>query len=798
MPQESDVVEAEAENQSTAHLVHAILQFMRAVRYRKSVVIVSLAASTLLGGLYYATATRYYGAKAAMLIMQTGADKLTASMTGDEAPQRSMMPTFENMIRSAKVLEGALRTLRPEDRIDLGGASKEQCVAILQGKMQAKAIRSTNILELNYASKDPRVAVNVVNAIVQSYLEFMTKMYKNTAGEVSGILTKERGELAEKLSRKQEELLEARRDCADMGFRAESKSLHPLVQRAVYFNDALIAVQKERMGLQALVATIRAALRNGEDLGQHIMAAAEIVGRELVLSSLGLGARDAATEAGMEQALLQNRAELSAMLNHLGPAHPEVVAMQERVRLAEEYLRGSQDRINQRMAELPNTQLGPRLVRMVEQKLDEVRQKEAMLSASFDEARSQAIDLSGKLARLELLEHDVKRLSDLNDVLLNQIASLDLKQNGQEVRVAVTQEPVVVETPISPRLSRVGLLVLAAGLGIGLAGVYLRELLDDRFRSIDELQRQLGTSVLALIRQMKLPDTHGLEALQMHAAPTATESEAFRTLRTALALAHQEARQIVVTSAEPGDGKTTVLANLAVCYAQSEKKTLLIDADMRRPGLTALMDMRGPTGLSSLLRAEQDVIALAPTHIRHSGIQGLDVLPSGPRPSNPAELLCSLRFSQLLAWAETVYDQILIDSPPTLATSDTAIIGRLVDGVMLVVQPDKNRRRLVIRTVASLSLVKIPLLGVIINRVGSDQDRGYYGYKGGYGDGYGYGYGGHQDGYGDTPEYGDEEDDAEAVPVAPAAGSSEEVGSEGRPRRHGQGQSPQMVPRKVA
>jgi capsular exopolysaccharide synthesis family protein len=264
------------------------------------------------------------------------------------------------------------------------------------------------------------------------------------------------------------------------------------------------------------------------------------------------------------------------------------------------------------------------------------------------------------------------------------------------------------------------------------------------------------------------------------------ESESFRTLRTALTLTHPDAHQIVVTSAEPGDGKTTTLANLAACYAQAEKRTLLIDADLRRPGLTALMNMRGPRGLSEVLRSEVDISQLTPTQIQASGVDGLDILPSGPRPQDPAELLGGPRFSQLLAWAETIYDMILIDSPPTLATTDTAVIGRLVDGVILVVQPVKNRRRLVMRVVERLGMMKIPLLGMVVNRTGSDAERGYYGY---HDSGYGYGYG-----YGE--EYGNDEkptseDDGREVCVSFGDGAGVDAeNEEERPAL--------IVPRRVA
>jgi polysaccharide biosynthesis transport protein len=732
----------EADYRSTTHIAHTLLRMVLAVRYRKNLVVAVMAAAALLGGLYYATATRRYAAKAGLLITQTGRDHLNTSMTNEESQRQNNMPTFENMIRSAKVLEGALKELTPTDRIDLADQAPELSIGALQSNLTAKAIRSTSILEVSYKSKDPQVAVNVVRAVVQSYLNLMDRIHKGTAGDISRMLTKERAELAEKLSRKQSELLECRRHFADMGFRADGKTLHPMVQRAVYFNDALIAAQKQRVESEALLATIQAAVLNGEDLGQYIMSVGDAVGREMLLNSLGLSGRDGQTQANLEQSLISSRADLQTAQQNLGPRHPEVMALAEKVRLTEQFLASAQDRIGQRVAELRKSQLGPWLTQMVQQKLEESRKKEKILEARFEETRADAINLSGQLAQIEMLERDVKRLSDMNDVLLNQIASLDLKQNGQEVRVAVIEEPTVATDPVWPRRSYVALMAIGGGFGIALGLVTLLDALDDRFRSVEELQRRLGLPLLTMIQRLQTSESSGLNALVTHASPTSVAAECFRTLRTALTLTHPDARQIVVTSAEPGDGKTTTLANLAVCYAQADKRTLLIDADLRRPGLTGLLEMRGPHGLSEVLRGENDVSEMAAMFVRPSGVKGLDVLPSGSRPTDPAELLASPRFSQLLAWAESVYDMILVDSPPTLATTDTAVIGRVVDGVILVVQPAKNRRRLVTRVVERLGMMKIPLLGLVGNRTGSDEEDGYYGYHGyGYGEGYGYEYG---------------------------------------------------------
>ncbi|MEN6405771.1 MAG: polysaccharide biosynthesis tyrosine autokinase [Thermoguttaceae bacterium] len=731
----------EPEFQSFAQLAHVLFRLLLAVRYRKNLVLAVMTAAILLGTAYYVTVKRQYASKAALLISQAGGDRLDPSITSGELQRQNVMPTFESMVRSAKVLEGALKELTPADCVDRHGESREFSVETLRENLSAKAIRSTSILEVSFTSTDPQISANVVRAVVQSYLNLMDGIHRGTAGEISRMLTKEREELAGKLSAKQAELLGCRRQFADMGFRADTKTLHPTVQRAVYFNDALVAAQKERVENEALLAGVETAVANGANLGPYLVAVLQGAGQEWMLNSLGLGANDIVTQANLQRDLIATKTALETAQQNLGPRHPEVVALAEKVRLTDQFLRDAQLKIGQNLS--GGRQLGPWLTQMARQKLEESRTREGKLQKCFEETRAEAINLSGQLAQVEMLERDVKRLGDLNDVLLNQIASLDLRQNGSDVRVAVIEEAVVKESPVWPRLPVVVVTTMMLGFGLAIGLVTLLDALDDRFRSIDEMQARLGLPLLSMIQQLQPPESTGPMALVAHALPMSTESEGFRTLRTALALTQPDASRLVVTSTEPGDGKTTTLANLAVCYAQGDKRTLLIDADLRRPGLTHLMNMRGPRGLSEVLRSDADIAQMAPLHVRASGVRGLDILPSGARPNDPAELLGSPRFSQLLAWAETMYDVVLIDSPPLMATADTAIVGRLVDGVILVVQPAKNHRRLVTRVVERLNLMKIPVFGLVINRTGSESEYRYYGYhEYGYRYDYGEGYGG--------------------------------------------------------
>ena len=743
MSQEPTTANAEPEIDSTQHIVHVLMQFALAVRHRRNVLIVAVVVACLLGGLYYFTATRYYQSRAA-LVLQIGSDALSPGMATQESWQlQGLLPTYQHLIDRTKVIEGAIKKLRPEDRIDFAQKPKNKWIDSIRSHLSVKNQRGTSIVEVSYTSEDPRAAASVVNAILDSYVDFMDEHYRGTARELIDMLTTEQRELEGKLSTNEKELLRLGQESNSYGISAESKVLHPLVQKAVTLNEQWVQTRLTFLDLRSSEIAILAAVRNGDDLQQHILGLADVVGREVLLSRLGLSSADATLLGNLEQELIEDKAKLTDLEKVFLPAHPDITFLQRKIASNEEFLMGYQDRVQQRASRVRDSQLGPMMIDMVQQKLNQTGELEASLRDELDNAEREAWELSGQLVRVETLRRERSYLHNMKDVLLDRIANVEMQNAGQEIRATIVDPATMDNAPVSPGLAKTALLTLFLGFAAGLAFIYVLDILDDRFRSLEEMQALLRTPVLAMIKELDASNATGVEALQTYVSPNASESEAFRTLRTALSFAEQETHQIVISSPEPGDGKTTVLANLAVAVAQSGKKTLLIDADLRRPGLTAMMGMRGIEGLSSVIRGNDDLVGMATTHIRASGLEGLDVLAAGPRPTNPAELLGSQRFSELLAWAESVYDQILIDSPPSLAASDTAVIGRLVSGVVLVVQPAKNRRRAVMRCVDCLTMLKIPLLGLVVNRIGAEKEGGYYGY--GYGGYYGYGYSYHSD-----------------------------------------------------
>ena len=786
MTQEAAVVHAESENASTAHIVHALMQFVLAVRHRKNMVIMALMVSSLLGGLYYMTATRRFSATAGLLVLQIGNDPLSSMPTLENNWQQSLLPTYQSLIGKAEVIEAALDRLGREHRVDFAHRPRDEWSAIVQENLSVKNERRTNILELGYRSKDPNAAVAVVNAIVESYVDFMDKTYKGTADELKEVLTNKEREVNDRLAGLETEQRRLAREARDLRNTSDSQVLHPLVERAFAANKELIETRWQRQKLDICLAQIERAAALGEDLDPYVLSLEDLLGPE-IHGRLGL-AYDASLQGKLGQSLIENRAELEAMRHFRQPAHPDFAALEERIRVTEQGLLEHPEWVRQQTA----GRLGPRLIAMVQQKLAEVRALEAWLQDDFKQTEEVAIEINDQLAALATIDGKIKWNRDLRELLAKQIENAELKHEGQEVTVEIVEEPTVDTTPVSPKLTTTILMVLLCGLGLGLGLVYVSDVLDDRFRSVEEMQALLRVPVLAMVRELdEIEEAAGIDAIQTCAAPNAAESEAFRTLRTALSFADHDTHQVVISSPEPGDGKTTVLANLAVAVAQAGKRTLLIDADLRRPGLTAMMGMRGIDGLSSVIRGSEDVVSMATAQIRPSGLENLDVLASGPRPTNPAELLGGQRFSELLAWAESVYDQVFIDSPPALATSDAAVIGRLVNGVMLVLQPAKNRRRLVIRCVEDFAVLKIPLLGVVVNRVGSEKDGSYYGY--GYGGYYGHGYA-----YGYSRDSDEGEDELERADATTAHETVSGAGTGDHLRRDDAHPSGGIVPRRVA
>lgn len=303
----------------------------------------------------------------------------------------------------------------------------------------------------------------------------------------------------------------------------------------------------------------------------------------------------------------------------------------------------------------------------------------------------------------------------------------------QQVRIAESQalnnivvaEPAVdPEDPIRPRVMTNTLLAAIVGLLLALGAAFLVEYLDDTIKTPDDISRVSGLSTLGAIARLK--DAGGARQLIAWLRTKAPESEAYRTLRTNIQFSSVDKpiRSLLVTSSSPGEGKSTTTANLAVVLAQTGQRVIAVDTDLRRPVLHKVFGVPNNMGLTTaLLGGETDPID---SYLQPTEIDSLSVLTSGPIPPNPSELLGSHRMAHLVERLSDAADIVIFDSPPVLAVTDAAVMGRQVDGVLLVADAGHTREHALAGATAELQKTGTNVLGVALNRL--DTRRGGYQY----------------------------------------------------------------------
>jgi non-specific protein-tyrosine kinase len=285
---------------------------------------------------------------------------------------------------------------------------------------------------------------------------------------------------------------------------------------------------------------------------------------------------------------------------------------------------------------------------------------------------------------------------------------------------------------ISPRPLLNTLLAAVLGLLIAAGVAFTSEYFNDSIKDADAVQEASSLSTLGTIPRMKgdrsRSDIYRLASL-LH--PRSNAAEAYRTLRTNIEFASVDApiRTLIVTSSIPGEGKTTTAANLAIVFAQAGRRVLLVDADLRKPGIHVLFDLPNAHGLTTLLRSDEvslDSIAQATEQ------EGLQILTTGPLPPNPAELLGSQRMRTVLDRLTGAGDLLIFDSPPLQAVTDSAILSSFVDGTLFVIDAGRSRRGAVRQGREALAKAGAKVLGAVLNRIPTQARSDYADYYGGY------------------------------------------------------------------
>lgn len=360
-----------------------------------------------------------------------------------------------------------------------------------------------------------------------------------------------------------------------------------------------------------------------------------------------------------------------------------------------------------------------------------ITERLGQIEARVDRAQK-ALDTLSNQAALETdpekiagLDTRISALQETIDKSEQTYAALSAQLNNNPTNYLTTlapaQEPL---TPISPNIPRNILLGALAGLVVAGGLVFLFEYLDDTIKNPDDVQRVLELSTLGAITQISHVQKPGdnLITARQQRSPIA---EAYRVLRTNLRFSGIEnpSGALLITSATPGEGKTTTAANLAVTLAQAGKRVVLVDTDLRRPTLHTFFGLKNDVGLSNLFL---DEAAHLDEVMQTVDVKGLRVITSGPPPPNPAEILESKLMTEIMADLRDQSDLVIFDSPPALAVADASILGSKCSGAVLVVHAGRTRSEAAFRVLETLKQTNVKVVGVVLNKLSPKKTGGYY------------------------------------------------------------------------
>lgn len=345
-----------------------------------------------------------------------------------------------------------------------------------------------------------------------------------------------------------------------------------------------------------------------------------------------------------------------------------------------------------------------------------IKELQAELAEAFSARKIQ--DLQTEISSLETL---------INGWQANYAELLRFLEGGDSSNYLTVIEPAQLSTrPVSPAVNRNVLLAAAVGLVLAIGAVVLLEYIDDTIRSPDDVSETLGLTYLGGIGRIDGKDPQ--EKLIAATKPLAPESEAYRMIRSNLQFMadNQSMKSLLITSPAPSVGKSTVASNLAVIMAQADLKTIIIDADLRRPTLHKIFGTSNSEGLSNLLYFPGLEIH---SQLKDTEMKNLRLITSGPLPSNPTELLGSRQMAQLLQCLEEMVDVIILDSSPVLAVTDALVLSNKVDGVILVTKARSTSSDITHRAIKNLQQVGANILGGVLNQIPKKDQDGYYFYN---------------------------------------------------------------------
>jgi len=569
-------------------------------------------------------------------------------------------------------------------------------------------VRKTQLVKISVMSESPELAQKAANAMANAYIESQLEAKIGLTQQASEWLIERLGGLKESLNTS-EKNLQAFREANNL---VDVKGVSTLVADELgQITSKLVDARSIRLEVESNYNQIKRLKK----LDYESLTSLQFILADPLISRL------TETQSNTELKV----AELS---KRYGPKHPKMIAAQSDLDAVKESV----------LSQMKKLATG------IENSFATAKAKEASLLKSLEITKSKMRDINRTEFALGELVRAVKGDRALYETFFKRIRETSATGDLQTANARIVDTAVVPQHPVKPKKKLIVALVMVVSLMFGIALAFLLDALDSTIKNADDVDYKLGFSLLGIIPLLpKVVTPKGQEPDIKTAAVRAFAhsdhhafKESVRTLRTGLTLATIEtpAQCILFTSSIPGEGKTTSSVNLATAYGQMEK-TLLIDADMRRPSLAK--QLRLPMGCKGLSNAVAHPETLDES-IYHLEDLNIDVMPAGMIPPNPLELLASKNFEQVLKTLRTRYQRIIIDSPPIGAVSDALYLSTLTDGLIYVIKADSTKDKMVKSGLARLDDSNARILGVVLNQLDSDKEARYGSSYGGYYDTYEY------------------------------------------------------------
>jgi polysaccharide biosynthesis transport protein len=551
-------------------------------------------------------------------------------------------------------------------------------------RLNVAPVRNSRLVDVTFRSRDARLAAQVTNAIARGYIEQSLEFKFMSSKEASDWLTEQLNDQRQKVEQSEAKLQEYREQ-----------------------NDALSLEQGQDITVQKL-ADLNAAVTRAKTLRIE----REAIYRQIAAIQNNPAALDAFPAILSNGFIQQQKSELASLQRQLaslsekfGDKHPDIIRIKSAVEIADSKLRGEVAKV----------------VQSVKNDFLAAQTQERSMVAALEQQKGEALGLGKKGIEYGVLQRDAESNRLIYNSLLQRAKETSVSGELKTSNIRVVDPAETPVSPVSPKRALNMLIALFGGgfLAFGLA--FFFEYLDNRIKTPDELKQHLGLPSLGLVPVLKNPSGH--QPLISNSVP-ADFAEAFRTIRTNVLFssADEGARTVVVTSTGPGEGKTTITANLAIGFAQAGQRVLLIDADMRRPRVHEILTINQEPGLSNLMVGT----AKAGHCVRRTSIANLWTLPAGKIPPNPAELLGSLRFREFIKSLGQHFEWVIVDSPPVMAVADATILANLATGVVFVVGSDMTSRHGAKAALDQLEHARARFIGAVLNKVDLEGNPYYY------------------------------------------------------------------------